>query len=160
MITQHSILNISSGRSFSIRVLLNITGKSYFLRPKPAFPSSGILSVIKVLKLRSPVLKKCSPVGSWLYLTIRQWGVGRHLDSFRWLIKDLINEVFILDRYLSSEPSIHFFLRDISLGNGSYKKVCGFLPLYTLCGKVQNCTEGLQVMYLVTNNRFMTMQKL
>jgi hypothetical protein len=27
------------------------------LRPKPAFPSSGILSVIKVLKLRSPVIK-------------------------------------------------------------------------------------------------------
>jgi hypothetical protein len=27
------------------------------LRQKPAFPSSGILSVIKVLKLRSPVIK-------------------------------------------------------------------------------------------------------
>jgi len=50
---------ISSGSFIkdSIRVLLNITGKSYFLRPKPAFPSSGILSVIKVLKLRSPVIK-------------------------------------------------------------------------------------------------------
>ena len=54
-----SWLNISSGSFIkdSIRVLLNITGKSYFLRPKPAFPSSGILSVIKVLKLRSPVIK-------------------------------------------------------------------------------------------------------
>ena len=53
-----SWLNISSGSCIKdsiIRVLLNITGKSYFLRPKPAFPSSGILSVIKVLKLRSPV---------------------------------------------------------------------------------------------------------
>jgi len=40
-----------------IRVLLNITGKSYFLRPKPAFLSAGILSVIKVLKLKSPVIK-------------------------------------------------------------------------------------------------------
>ena len=54
-----SWLNISSGSFIkdSIRVLLNITGKSYFLRPKPAFPSSGILGVIKVLKLRSPVIK-------------------------------------------------------------------------------------------------------
>ena len=50
---------ISSGSFIkdSIRALLNITGKSYFLRPKPPFPSSGILSVIKVLKLRSPVIK-------------------------------------------------------------------------------------------------------
>jgi len=56
-----SSLNISSGSFINdsiIRVLLNITGKSYFLRPKPAFPSSGILSVIKILKLRSPVSKK------------------------------------------------------------------------------------------------------
>ncbi len=54
-----SWLNISSGSFIkdSIRVLLNITWKSYFLRPKPAFPSSGILSVIKVWKLRSPVIK-------------------------------------------------------------------------------------------------------
>ena len=26
------------------------------------------------------------------------------------------------------------------------KKSVVFVPLYTLCGKVQNCTEGLQVM--------------
>jgi len=43
---------VSSSKTPSyIRVLLNITGKSYILRPK------GILSVIKVLKLRSPVIK-------------------------------------------------------------------------------------------------------
>ncbi len=52
------------------------------------------------------------------------------------------------------------------------KKSVVFVPLYTLCGKVQNCTEGLQVMYivtkkifvtfyhLITNNRFVTMHKL
>ena len=51
------------------------------------------------------------------------------------------------------------------------KKSVVFVPLYTLCGKVQNCTEGLQVMYivtkkifvtfyhLITNNRFVTMHK-
>jgi hypothetical protein len=52
------------------------------------------------------------------------------------------------------------------------KKFVVFVPLYTLCGKVQNCTESLQVMYivtkkmfatfyhLITNNRFVTMHKL
>ncbi len=52
------------------------------------------------------------------------------------------------------------------------KKSVVFVPLYTLCGKVQNCTEGLQVMHivtkkifvkfyhLITNNRFVTMHKL
>ncbi len=30
------------------------------------------------------------------------------------------------------------------------KKSVVFVPLYTLCGKVQNCTESLQVMYIVT----------
>jgi hypothetical protein len=30
------------------------------------------------------------------------------------------------------------------------KKAVVFVPLYTLCGKVQNCTESLQVMYIVT----------
>ena len=52
------------------------------------------------------------------------------------------------------------------------KKSVVFVPLYTLCGKLQNCTESLQVMYivtkqmfvtfyhLITNNRFVTMHKL
>ena len=46
---------------------------------------------------------------------------------------------------------VHFD-EEHSLGNGSYKKSVVFVPLYTLCGKVQNCTEGLQVMYIVTKN--------
>ena len=32
------------------------------------------------------------------------------------------------------------------------KKSAVFVPLYTLCGKIQNCTESLQVMYRVTKN--------
>ncbi len=34
------------------------------------------------------------------------------------------------------------------------KKPVAFVPLYTLCGKVQNCTESLQVMYRVTKEYF------
>jgi len=36
------------------------------------------------------------------------------------------------------------------------KKSVVFVPLYTLCGKVQYCTEGLQVMYIVTKKIFIT----
>jgi hypothetical protein len=40
-----------------VRCLTEYHRKVLLLRSKPAFPSSGILSVIKVLKLRSPIIK-------------------------------------------------------------------------------------------------------
>jgi hypothetical protein len=52
---------VASSKSFSSGSYWISQESLNFLRPKPAFPSSGILSVIKVikiLKLRSPVLKK------------------------------------------------------------------------------------------------------
>jgi len=70
------------------------------------------------------------------------------------------------------EEGTFILMRSIHWETAVTKKSVVFVPLYTLCGKVQNCTEGLQVMYivtkkifvtfyhLITNNRFVTMHKL
>ena len=90
--------------------------------------------------------------------------------------------LLILDNDNQGKYSVVHFLYNVTLcywiwgilhwETAVTKKSVVFVPLYTLCGKVQNCTEGLQVMcivtkiifvtfyHLITNNRFVTMHKL
>ena len=54
------------------------------------------------------------------------------------------------------EEGTSILMRSIHWETAVTKKSVVFVPLYTLCGKVQNCTEGLQVMYIVTKKIFVT----
>ncbi len=67
----------------------------------------------------------------------------------------LVRNAFVILRMVATARYLHLKSQELYEALMEHwetavtKKSVVFVPLYTLCGKVQNCTEGLQVMYIV-----------